>query len=371
MTPFKRVVITGDVLRPAADGHGGWSSATWRNIRWLWSMIAPSLEQCGYPVAMMAWDERLLSPKGVAFDTPLFYRRCGVELSLAGWGELAVSRDWPQDARRMLTDPLQDALVIGYELPESTTHVLAEAGIPFIDFALHPVRFLDDLVFALRTNLPALHDVLVQHRLPDDVIHQQAAWIKAKSAWMRQPMPLPPGTVLILGQVEHDRAMLREDGGFHSLQDHAGRIHQLCCDYPLVLFKPHPYDAAGSASQQAIRRFGSIQWVKPSFYQLLCQPELERVVALNSSGLTEAAYFGVEAEALLPPLYAFGDTPPVGDGSSGALVAQNQDWLGVHFWRRLFGLASDHPPSVSHPPNRIRRSMNADWGYSAIEKVVA
>jgi hypothetical protein len=79
-------------------------------------MIAPSLEQCGYPVVMMAWDERLPPPKGTSFDTPLFFHRCGVELQGNRRGRRiskAATRELLQDAINFAVAPQEMGARLG------------------------------------------------------------------------------------------------------------------------------------------------------------------------------------------------------------------------------------------------------------------
>ena len=72
-----------------------------------------------------------------------------------------------------------------------------------------------------------------------------------------------------------------------------------------------------------------------------------------------------------------GDHPalpaPQGDGNPGSPLPLNGTWIEPAFWHRvLTGETTAVPASPALiPANRLRRSMNADWGYGFIEKVVA
>jgi hypothetical protein len=367
---ISRVLVTGDLLRPYPVADGTWESATWRNIRWLHALVGPAIRATGREVAMVSWDETLGPSEGVFFDAPLAYHRAEGTVSFEGWARLAAEPIRFESVKSMLCQPFENALAIGYEMSDAMIAALAEREIPFIDVSLHPIRFLEDLVFALRTNIRAFHDTLIDHKLSDVAAQNQAALIQAKAAWMKKPLPLPPGSMLVLGQVDHDRALLQRNGGFHSLGDHLKRLHQLCCDHPKVLFKPHPYDKARSPSQMAVKRLPAIQWTNANFYHLLSQPEIEGVVALNSSGLVEARYFGKASENLAPFLYAYSDTPPGRDFFPGGAVPQNGDWIETSFWRQLLD-GTSRAATVPAPPNRLRRTMNADWGYGFVDRVVA
>lgn len=373
---FSRVVVTGDLLRPFPVG-GEWESATWKNIRWLHAVLGPALRANGHQATTLAWDDR--GPTGVChhFDTPSLYRRLGSGCSTDAWAHLAQRPAAPAELVEAMREPVTDALVIGYEMPTVMVDALRQLGRPFIDVVLHPLRFLPDLVFALRTNVPTYHRFIQSRRLRDSVVAQQAGLIQAKAAWMNRPVALlPPGSVLLLGQVAGDRAMVKPAGGFASLEEHLDRLHALCCEHPCVLFKPHPYEAEGTGARRAVGRLPAIIHTDANFYHLLAQPEIEGVVALNSSGLVEARAFGRWSESLIPALYDFDSGhPPTGTGA-GAPIAQTPDWIEPGFWRGLLSGKEAPPPTddgaqPTWAPNRLRRSMNADWGYSFIEKVIA
>lgn len=367
---YQRIIVTGDILRPHADGQGGWESATWRNIRWLRALISPGLQAGGCEVLSLAWDDMLGPADGQYFDAPAVYARLGQRIGMEEWSVIAAG-PLPPSARDAVLAACTDALVVGYEMPPGLISLLSEAGVPFIDVMLHPLHFLDDLVFALRSNVPALHRLFLHHRLDAQEAAFRAGQIRAKAAWMRKPAALPPGSALVLGQVASDRALWRHSGGFYSLADFAGSLHALCCGHAKVLFKPHPYDSGSSPSQQAIRRLPAVEWTQANIYHLLAQPEIETVVALNSSGLVEAAFFDKAIQPLIPGIHDFGIAAPAGSGSPGQAVPQDGNWADPAFWLAVLHQHEQSAPRFAPAPNRLRRSMNADWGYGAIDKVVA
>jgi hypothetical protein len=267
---------------------------------------------------------------------------------------------------------LQADLVVGYEMPELLLGLLDSAGLAVIDVILHPVRFMDDIIFALRTNRQDLHSRLLCHEVQRSEMIRQAGFIKAKAAWMTNPLSIAPGASLILGQVETDRAAVDPTTGtMRSLADHTEALLDLIVRSSKTLFRPHPYQPACSKSLDLIKRLRSVCLTDTNYYQLLSLPEVETVCALNSSGLVEAELFGKEAIWLAPPCYQFGTAHPDTTGY-GAAVAQDGAWYTPKFWEAIrlnSGLSAEQPVPLS--TNRLRRSMNADWGFSTIDKVVA
>lgn len=388
MKPFERIVITGDLMRPFPSSNG-WVSATSKNIRWLRHVLNPALQATGLPISMLAWDERMQRHEGRFFDAPVVASRMRQGLSGKAEDPAASLQAWASWTERIpvhssfieaLSGAVEGALVIGYEMPPAMIDALQTLGRPFVDVVLHPVRFMPDLVFALRSNVPQWHEIFLQHRLPESAIAQQAALIAAKAAWMPPPEPLTPGCALVLGQVGIDRAVV-SGGRFVSLADHLPALHTLCVEQSQVLFKPHPYGVGQDRSAQAVLAFPAIQTTQSNFYHLVTQPQIEVVVALNSSGLHEARYFGKQVCSLIAPLHDFDAMRPPSEVSPGDPVAQTQDWLSAGFWAELVSRAAQ--ATASNPtrfapdtqtvlpqiPNLLRRSMNADWGYGFIERI--
>lgn len=365
-----RIVITGDLLRPFPV-EDGWEGATWKNIRWLSALLRPLLPDTAPAPTTLAWDALMPAGTGALFDTPALYDALGEPLNLQSWARLAQRDTAPDALVEALREPLQGALVIGYELPPVLLDAFRQLQLPVIDLILHPLRFLPDLVFAMRTNVPAFHQVLQGHALDPSEVTRQVGLIQAKAAWMPPPEPMPPGTALLLGQVASDRAMVQADGRFARLEDHLGELHRLCAEHPLVLFKPHPYAAHDPAAHAVLQQLPCIVRTSANFYHLLAQPELDAVMALNSSGLVEARAFGRRAHQLVPFLYDFDSSQTPADGHLGSPVALSPAWTEPGFWRALLGGDTATPPRPAWVPNRLRRSMNADWGYQFMEQVCA
>lgn len=370
---ISRIVITADLLRPFARGQE-WESATWKNVRWLHHVLSPALHACGVEPETLSWDDRCPGGRHHFFDTPAIYHRQGLALEPGNWARLAQSTTAPQALVQALDAATQGALVIGYEMPPVMLDILQQLERPYVDVVLHPWRFLPDLVFALRSNRPALQTQIEAQRLPAALAVQQAALIQAKAAWMSPPCELPPGTALLLGQVAGDRAAALPDGRFASLGDHLHRLHQICTEHPLVLYKPHPYAGPNDRSTEAVASLPAIRVVDHNFYHLLAQPELDTVVALNSSGLVEARAFGRRSHNLIPWLYDFEAATPPAPGQPAAPVPLDSRWTQAGFWQPLLldrPEAGDTAPTPCLPPQTLRRAMNADWGYHFIEQVCA
>ncbi|EJW13226.1 hypothetical protein A33M_0083 [Rhodovulum sp. PH10] len=348
-----RLIVTGDVFRPFRRANG-WESATWKNIRWLDGIVGTAARLAGWEVSTVAWDEGLPDGHGF-FDTPAFYDLLGLPVSIESWAQVITRPSLPAEIEAAIATLLDADLVVGSEMPDHLLRILDAAGTAVVDVVAHPVRFLDDLVMALRTNRADIHARLLRHAFDLDAAVMQAGWIRSKVAWMAPPLPLVPGTALVLGQVA----------------DHADTIRDLALASAMVLFKPHPYDRPDSATQRMMRGLGAVRWTDTNLYHLLARPEIETVCAINSSGLDEAEFFGKRVIRLAPPLHVHGDAPPPAAGGFGEAVPQDDAWCDPSFWRALRTGDDEDRPLLAPRANRLRRSLNADWGFCAIDRILA
>ncbi len=371
---FSKIVISGDILRPFHIGKSV-ESATWKNIRWLQAILTPVLRQNDIKISTLSWDEKLFLPEEQYFDTPSLYEDLSLPLNVDSWAKLSVQKNAPEALITKLHDYFHDALVVGYEMPDVLLAALYQLNTPFIDIVLHPIRFLPDLVFSFRSNVPEFYDVFEKCRLSENAIASQAGMILAKSAWMPKISDIPPGSVIVLDQVCIDRALIQKNGTFTSLYNHLDYLHQLCSEHPRVFFKPHPYNTDRKSISEIIQKLPVIIETNINFYYLLSQPEIEGTVALNSSGLFESRAFGKWGENLIPHLYDYYSTQLPVDGNVGYLVPQNSMWLTNKFWQSLLNgveveFNNKNEFSDFFRSNILRRTMNADWGYGFIENIV-
>src|SRR5579859_4273795 len=132
------VTVIGDVLRPDGRGQpGGVDRAT----VWLFDAIKRQLRLAGgLPIdvmtagdwpALRTWLDSLRPPEAAHRYWAGAYERLPLS---------AV-------AETILMPRLQHRFCIGYELPPWLHKLLQQTGVPYVDVRLHPVRFLDDLLF--------------------------------------------------------------------------------------------------------------------------------------------------------------------------------------------------------------------------------
>lgn len=368
---FKNVVIMGDLIRPWKNGDQSVSGA-FRNIQWLCHLISHAVKSTGLPVYALDWNRHANNIEYKRFDVARYYQKKGMEISVSNWSALSNSNQYCPELIAELNHHLNDSLVIGYEMSKMQIATLNQMGISYIDFVLHPVRFAQDILHAARTNDPVIHEVLAQCHFDSSVIHESAGELMAKICRIPKTVKTPMDTAVLLGQVWTDRAVSKPEGGFYKLDDYLHEISKIVSNHAAVIYKPHPYENVSGDKSQICQAFKSIATTDLNYYMLLCQPSVTSVYGLNSSGLYEANYFGRTAKYMIAPQYVFNDEAQGESIHLGEFVTLSEIWTQSIFWNRIIrGVGSDlfnHKNKMTK--NKLRGSMNTDWGYDKIDKLV-
>lgn len=365
---IKRIIFTGDILRPFLENNK-WLSATTKNIKWIKHLISWQISKAtSLPQSAVIWETN-------GFDTSSIYHLFGLPISYESWASIFYLRNIPQQVEEKFVDSFKNACIIGVEIPDILQHILNKHQIPFIDIIAHPVRFLDDLIFGFRTNHGDIHQKIASYEINlDDHCIPRANLLRAKVTWM-QKLSLPPGTALITGQVATDKALIcQQSGRFLNMGDFLQQVQAVSRNHPLVLFKPHPYQDAHCPSRQVIQALPNIREVKHNYYYLISQEEISDIYSITSGTVGEAPYFDKEGHLFGEPLYQFGHTPP-SDLSTGHAIPVGTSFLEPSFWADILApvvpvnrAIGQHQPLSR--PSLLRRSLNADWDYSYIDAVV-
>lgn len=365
MQNIDRIVFTVDILRPFAISSG-WESATWKNVRWLKHLIGWQVDKATQlPQTFVSWEKN-------GFNTASIYQALNLPIHYDTWAAIFYEENIPAHVEEALTAPFKNACVIGCEIPDIMQMAFTRQQIPYIDIVSHPVRFLDDLLFAFRTNDMRIHKHLLKHQMTvDDYCKPKANLIRAKAAWM-PAFNFPEGTALITGQVATDKALIcRDKKRFVSFNDYLEKIFQICATHPLVLFKPHPYQNSQCPSRRIIEAISSVKFIHHNFYHLVSQDSITDVYAINSGTVMEATYFGSKGHRLGNALYTFTDQ---NEQSLGKCVPVDHAFLSPAFWADILQdcvpVQTQLPKGPEARASLLRRSLNADWDYGYIDEII-
>lgn len=364
--PIRRIVITGDVLRPKFDRPG--ESASRANVQWLHRILGwPLSKVTGLPISFVGWGE--------GFDGAAFYRAIELVPDVSGWAHVHYAEELPAIAEALIESAYADALVIGCETTPCIAGALTRLGIPLLDTIGHPVRFLDDLLNAWRSNHAPISNMLLRFGHDLELARAQAGLIRAKMAW-RPTLTAPEDTALLIGQVGSDKALIhRTQGRLLGFGDFVESLFEIAERHPKVLYKPHPYEDQYGDSASIARRFKSFQQVSSNFYWLVSQAPIGSVYAISSGTCSEAPFFGKRGAFFHEPLYPMDGTNLDARYGFGPPVPIEHAWLWPNFWHAILGsVLPVARPDILEPPyraNRIRRSLNADWNFGEVDAVVS
>jgi hypothetical protein len=350
------VVVIGDLLRPAFDDtQGGVDKQT----SWLFHAIRRQVHlACGLNASVLTSEA---APEIMALLT---------RLRPSSTAKLFWARhfhDAPAELEAALVARLRGCFCVCYEMPPYLGRLLDRHGIGHIDLRVHPVRFMDDLLFAARCS-----NADVQRRLVgQSVSHTEVlATIGLREAMLDlvQPARMPPDTLLVLGQQRWDSSQIASDG-FFDPEARIDVIERLCGRHQTVAIKPHPNGADGPLIEIVQRLRPDAVVAEDNVYRLLSCPNVAAVLSVNSSVAIEAELFGKPSHTLAPqPIRASWR----GDALGSAYYASVDDFfLTTDFWRMVLqphiavtALDGERLPAK---PNRLRLALGAFWNFQQID----
>jgi hypothetical protein len=267
----------------------------------------------------------------------------------------------------ILSRRLLGRFCIGYEMPPWLRHLLDSLHVPYIDVRLHPVRFLDDLLFAANASHPATQTALLAMAEPESAVIITAG-LREAMCHMISEATVPAGTLIVIGQRPLDSSQIA-GGSFFDALPRAAEILAICERYSAVLLKPHPLEPDHSLLRVAANASNIAGVSHDNLYRLMSLPEIAGILTVNSSVAYEAVYFGKKVHALtaLPIRLAWRGAP----AEANVYASLDDRVLTVDFWRTV--LAPHTPVSdadnVSLPskPNRLRIALDSFWNFQEID----
>lgn len=358
MDKIDRIIVTGDIFRLNAGGAESQNV----NIRWLYHVVRPALAMvCGLPV------EPLLHLPGSPFVSEI-YRANNLPLGLESWVSIYGRHPGPRELA-LIYQQFAGSLVVSFEMPEFMRHALDKLDIPYVDFTVHPVRFLDDLAFGLRTNRTGVSEVLQPWVLRESEMHIMAGL--ALSSLSRLPAIAEcagkAGVGLFAGQTADDKVLIR-DGKLIELGSVMPFLADIAARHETVIVKAHPYARDNAVIMAMTRLFPNAVTVDANFYHLLAQDAISDVYSITSSTSIEAAYFGKRGHHIARYPYAFSETVAMG----GAFLQIKPGFFQPTFWASLLQamklpVGDFDGPVPALERNRMRRALRSFWGADILE----
>lgn len=358
----KNILVTGDLIRVDPKGIPNQKS----NIQWLYHLISWQIRNVTKDIPVKCLLPQL---SGDGFATNEFYAHCDRENCENSWIQLYDRTDVPQSAVDYFRRIFSANLVIGYELPDLFINLFKKIGVVYLDFAIHPLRYLDDIFFGVRTNCPKLFSRLTTRAMPVELYSIYAGLCKATVARMQARPKLASNSCLFVGQTEVDRSLIK-NGHLLKLADFESQIRILAERFSTIYYKPHPYAKHQRAIFDLFPNTGKIKATDENIYCLLSGEEIEDVFTISSSVCMEARFFGKSAKAFFPDnLRRFHFDPEQPDQNS--YVPLGNDFLLPQFWADIlepyFPTTNRANLQLPYKPSRLRTSLGCYWGYNTLD----
>ncbi|MFK3779725.1 hypothetical protein [Agrobacterium sp. NPDC089420] len=258
------------------------------------------------------------------------------------------------------------SLIFGYELSSATREIIARAGCTYIDMWLHPIRFLDDLLFAFDSNDVEIKERLSSFELPEELSYVYADRLRVQMyrGKPRLNNDLKPHSALYIGQTLKDKA-IASSKGMLNLLDYRSAFDEVARSKHHIYYSRHPFVKNGDEKTLSfIRGFRNVSMTEHPTYMMLATDEVEFVFTISSSVVTEAKYFGKNT------MYLF--RPPVRIYSKDSYASILHNFLFSDFWRYVLK-SGDFPDTRNinfiDGRNKMRDMLSWYWGFRQIDRL--
>ena len=265
--------------------------------------------------------------------------------ALHHWIELLRA---PADADRLLGIDPRPAAVVAHSWSNTSSSAFAGASAsamrcrpglsgcwtstryPMSIFACIPIRFMDDLMFAVRASQPDTQATVC--RWPCPKVRSSSPPACGKRCASSSPKLGCPTTRCWSPASASSTSTQIVDGVSSTPNRTAPEIHAICARYAAVVLKPHPLDRHHSLLTIAAVAPGPILGViDDNIYRMIALPQITAVLTVNSGVAHEAPYFGKRVHTLAPLSLAWPGATPKPD--PGAHASLDDVVLTPDFWR--------------------------------------
>jgi|GEM_PF-3141919 len=273
----------------------------------------------------------------------------------------------PNDYKAVLSDYLSGSpTVLSYEMSPGLKSFLIEQNLNYIDVRLSPIRFCEDLLICLNSNIPSFNERLANIAVKESGARCRASQIRESLNHLKQSnwsaLEKYRDSTIFLGQTEADASLLSENkNGFLSIGDFQEKFKDL--KHERVFYKPHP--ASGKSHQQRETDFlrENCAFMGASTdptYSLFASEIPMSFLAISSGAVTEAEYFDKKSQHLFKPICDI--------HSSEYPQLTGHNFLSPDIWAYLLSkIEMDELQkrliAATTIPDQFRNIHNAFWGY--------
>jgi hypothetical protein len=333
MPAITRIVFTGDVFRLAQDEH---EPNQFSNVFWLHNLIAYQVAQVTGLIPEICFRTRDYKLGNSLIRDA--YKLLSLETS-QGWESSFWRQDVPRDLVDLFRMDYENSFVVAFELSPIMECILNRLGCPWVDVAISPIRFLDDLLLSIRLSDHFKSDQLLPFVVSRKDIKYGADYV---GLWLRSKgfkTALNDNDVVFFAQSERDRTLITHEGSLFSPEEAVARLTDLVGKRRLWI-KPHPYGLKNPVVQMAMERLGG-HLIGENAYGILSADVDIDVVTISSSVGCEAPWFAKRATLFNDCVLRWSDE---------ALTIRDE-YCFSEFWRVL--LEQIVPVNVFHRVGRV------------------
>jgi hypothetical protein len=263
-------------------------------------------------------------------------------------------------------------IIIAFEASASFCHYLHQRNIPYINILIGPYRYLNDLSLLIYSNINKVNQFAQKYQLHDDILYHYAKTIQQQVTERTKPTEHHKDkTLLIIAQKSFDCALVRNKE-LDVITNYQEKILKLAKKFKQIYILMHP----SAAYQKTPPNIGEVALMKylqsrsnipieliyGNGYHLLSSDFIDHVVAMNSSMLKEASYFGKATTSLIPSVYEKGS--PLVHRKANPYILLHQI-LSPAFWRHILLQQPYEPHELILENNHARHFFSGYWAYKA------
>lgn len=354
---MRKALFCCDLLRVDEQRRIGKFNPQIKNLRWLYALLGLSLEDC---YSIDSFDFLTGDEDGFHGVKGQVYSKLRLPISVKSWAYVYEG----VNGRGVIDEELDRIFlgyeyVFGFELPPYLIDYLNLRGIKYIDFTIHPIRFLPDYLLGVRSNIEEVRGCLSSVRVQDELIRSFANVSKARSERVLPVDKFIPDSAIFMGQTEVDSSLIKS-GRMYDLEDVEDALLELSMLYPHVYYKFHPYCKNKNEIESVIGRIKNCSKIDINIYDSFSGSVFSLVAALSSGSLVEAGYFGCKVKYFIGERECFSFNNPRAEEVYYPIY---KDIFRGEFWRWVSGKSREFNPSVIDPyEGAVKFSLDMKWG---------
>lgn len=291
---YRKIIFTNDYLRVYEAQSNLFETPFKNNLRWIKELVGNAISEALNIQDLEYFTADESGAKSIRWRV---FNDLTLPFSMSSWCCIFEQVDVSESIKMELKDIFRDSLVISYESSPALLKLYNELGIDYIDIAIHPIRFLDDYVFAIRSNIEHVRLNLVKYKIKDEVCREKARVYKAKSARLDVFQKLPACSALFVGQMDQDSSLI-ENGRMISLDEVKMHLEEISSNYPKIYYKKHPHNKNTKSIIEFIEKLERIEAVEWNIYDALGSGVFSKVISISSGVLHESKYFDCDSKRL-------------------------------------------------------------------------